>query len=88
MTVDSAALTGVDAGTRTITRAVALRMQPSAVAFGYDAVWVADGRRGEVVRVAPGYDQGLGADPVPRAPGGAAAPPRPQRWRPAPAACG
>ena len=57
VTVDSAALTGVDAGTRTITRAVALRMQPSAVAVGYDAVWVADGRRGEVVRVAPGYDR-------------------------------
>jgi DNA-binding SARP family transcriptional activator len=56
-TVDSAALTGVDAGTRTITRTVALRMEPSAVAFGHDAVWVADGRRGEVVRVAPGYDR-------------------------------
>ena len=57
VTVDSEALTAVDAGTRTITRTVALQMQPSAVAFGHDAVWVADGRRGEVVRVTPGYDQ-------------------------------
>jgi DNA-binding SARP family transcriptional activator len=57
VTVDSAALTGVDARAHTIFRDVALRFQPSAVAFGYDWVWVADGRRGEVVRVAPGYDQ-------------------------------
>jgi streptogramin lyase len=57
VTVDSEALTGVDVGTRTTVRTVALRIQPSAVAFGHDAVWVADGRRGEVVRVAPGYDE-------------------------------
>jgi DNA-binding SARP family transcriptional activator len=57
VTVDSEALTGVDAGTRTITRTVPLPMEPSAVAFGHDAVWVADGRRGEVVRVTPGYDE-------------------------------
>jgi hypothetical protein len=57
VTVDSEALTGVDAGTRTITRTVPLQLEPSAVAFGHDAVWVADGRRGEVVRVTPGYDE-------------------------------
>jgi DNA-binding SARP family transcriptional activator len=56
VTVDSAALTGVDARAGRITRTVPLRMRPSAVAVGEGAVWVADGRRGVLARVEPGYE--------------------------------
>jgi DNA-binding SARP family transcriptional activator/DNA-binding beta-propeller fold protein YncE len=57
VTVDSAALTGVDARAGKITRIVPLRMHPSAVAAADDAVWVADGRSGVLGRVESGYER-------------------------------
>jgi DNA-binding SARP family transcriptional activator len=54
-TVDSASLTGADARTRSILREVPLRMTPDAMAVGVRAGWVANGRRGELVRVTLGY---------------------------------
>jgi hypothetical protein len=57
VTVDTAALTHVDAGTGTITRSLPLTGAPAAVAVGEGAVWVADGRAGAVMRVVPGYDE-------------------------------
>jgi DNA-binding SARP family transcriptional activator len=57
VTVDTAALVTVDGRTGTITRSVPLALTPGAVAFGEGGVWVADGRRGELVRTAPGYGE-------------------------------
>ena len=57
VTVDTAALTRVDARTGTITRSLPLSVTPGAVAVGEGAVWVADGRAGTLVRVVPGYDE-------------------------------
>jgi DNA-binding SARP family transcriptional activator len=56
-TVDSAALVGVDIGTRSIVRTVPLRIRPDAVALGEGAAWVVDGGRGMLVRVEPGYEE-------------------------------
>jgi DNA-binding SARP family transcriptional activator len=55
-TVDSAALQGIDIGTRSIVRTVPLRIKPGAVALGEGAVWVADGARGVLARIEPGYE--------------------------------
>jgi DNA-binding SARP family transcriptional activator len=57
VTVESAALTVIDARSRARSRTVPLRMTPGAVAIGDDGVWVADSRRGLVVRLAPGYGE-------------------------------
>jgi DNA-binding SARP family transcriptional activator len=57
VTVESAALTVIDARSRSRSRTVPLRMTPGAVAIGDDGVWVADSRRGLVVRLAPGYGE-------------------------------
>lgn len=56
-TVDSAALVGIDIGTRSIVRTVPLRIRPDAVALGEGAAWVVDGSRGVLARVEPGYDE-------------------------------
>jgi hypothetical protein len=56
VTVDSSALTVVDARTRTITRTVPLAMKPAAVAAGADGVWVVDGQRGRLARLDTGYE--------------------------------
>ena len=57
VTVDSAALTGVDARTGRIARTRPLRMRPAAVAVGDGRVWVADGRRGLLAAVPTGYER-------------------------------
>jgi hypothetical protein len=54
-TVDSASFTGADARTRSILREVPLRVKPDAMAVGQRAGWVANGRRGELVRIILGY---------------------------------
>ena len=54
-TVDSASLTGVDAHTRSIIREVPLRRTPDAMAVGARAAWIANGARGELVRITLGY---------------------------------
>jgi hypothetical protein len=56
-TVDSTSVTGVSARTRSITRTVPLAGRADAVAVGEGSVWVADGRRGVVSRIVPGYEQ-------------------------------
>jgi streptogramin lyase len=57
VTVESAALTVIDGRSRARSRTVPLRMTPGAVAIAEDGVWVADSRRGLVVRLAPGYGE-------------------------------
>jgi DNA-binding SARP family transcriptional activator len=57
VTVESPALTVIDERSRARTRTVPLRMTPGAVAIGDGGVWVADSRRGLVVRLAPGYGE-------------------------------
>jgi streptogramin lyase len=57
VSIDSSALTVVDARTSTIVRTVPLSMRPGAVAVGDDAVWVADARRGLVVRLDGSYER-------------------------------
>jgi DNA-binding SARP family transcriptional activator len=57
VTVESPALTVVDARSRSRSRTVPLAMTPSAVAIGEGGVWVADARRGLVVRLPPGYGE-------------------------------
>jgi DNA-binding SARP family transcriptional activator len=54
-TVDSAALTGVDEERRGISRTVPMRGDPEAVAVGEGGIWVADGARGVLARIKPGY---------------------------------
>jgi hypothetical protein len=56
-TVDSTAVTGVSAGTRSISRTVPLRGSADAIAAGEGSVWVADGRRGVVSRIQAGYER-------------------------------
>jgi DNA-binding SARP family transcriptional activator/DNA-binding beta-propeller fold protein YncE len=55
VTVNSSALTVVDARTQTITRSVPLAMTPAAVAAAPDGAWIADGDRGRLARVDAGY---------------------------------
>ena len=50
-TVASPALVGVDLGTRSIVRTVALPIRPGSVALGEGMVWVADAQRGVAARV-------------------------------------
>jgi DNA-binding SARP family transcriptional activator/streptogramin lyase len=54
-TADSASLSGVDAHARSIIREVPLRWRPDAMAVGARAAWVANGSRGELVRITLGY---------------------------------
>jgi DNA-binding SARP family transcriptional activator/DNA-binding beta-propeller fold protein YncE len=56
VSIDSSALTIVDSRTRRLARTVPLAMRPAAVAAGDGSVWVADGRRGLLVRMDPGYE--------------------------------
>jgi hypothetical protein len=56
-TVDSATLTIVDGRTRRIVRVVPLDITPAAVAVDGNRVWVADRRRGLVVRFDAGYER-------------------------------
>jgi DNA-binding SARP family transcriptional activator len=55
-TVDSAALTGVSARRRAISRTVPLRGAPDSVALGEGSIWVSDGSRGVLSRIRPGYE--------------------------------
>ena len=57
VSVDSSALTVLDARSRSITRTVPLHMRPAAVAAAAGAVWVADGRRGLLARLDAGYER-------------------------------
>jgi DNA-binding SARP family transcriptional activator/DNA-binding beta-propeller fold protein YncE len=57
VSVDSSALTIADADTRQLARTIPLAMWPAAVAVSSDSVWVADGRRGLLVRMDPGYER-------------------------------
>ncbi|HYH88907.1 MAG TPA: BTAD domain-containing putative transcriptional regulator, partial [Solirubrobacteraceae bacterium] len=57
ITVESPALTVVDARSRSRSSTVPLPMTPGAVAIGEGGVWVADARRGLVVRLPPGYGE-------------------------------
>jgi DNA-binding beta-propeller fold protein YncE len=56
-TVDSAAVTGVNARTRSISRTVPVRGSADGIATGEGAVWVADGRHGFLSRIEAGYEQ-------------------------------
>ena len=56
-TVDSTAVTGVSAKTRSITQTVPLKGRADAVAVGAGSVWVADAGGGVVSRITPGYDR-------------------------------
>jgi len=56
-TVASPALVGVDLGTRSIVRTVALRVRPGAVALDGEDVWVVDPRRAVAVRLRAGYHE-------------------------------
>jgi hypothetical protein len=56
VTIDSSALSIVDGRTRRLSRTVPLAMRPGAVAVAGDDVWVADGRRGLLVRLDAGYE--------------------------------
>jgi DNA-binding SARP family transcriptional activator len=67
-TVESPALTVIDARSRSRSRTVPLRMTPGAVAIAEDGVWVADSRRGLVVRLAPGYQEQTARISYPRTP--------------------
>jgi DNA-binding SARP family transcriptional activator len=66
-TVDSATLTVVDGRTRRIVRVVALPIAPGAVAAQGDRVWVADRRRGLVMRFDAGYERPSARITYPRA---------------------
>lgn len=57
VTVSSRSLTIVDADTAAILRTVPLKLTPGAVAAGEGGVWVADARRGLVVRYDAGYER-------------------------------
>jgi DNA-binding SARP family transcriptional activator len=56
VTVNSSALTIVDARSRGITRTVPVAMKPGAVAAGPQGVWIADGQRGLLTRLVAGYE--------------------------------
>jgi DNA-binding SARP family transcriptional activator len=57
VSIDSSALTIVDSRTRRLTRTISLAMRPAAVAVGRGSVWVADGRRGLMIRLDAGYER-------------------------------
>jgi DNA-binding SARP family transcriptional activator/streptogramin lyase len=67
VTVDSATLTVVDARTRRIVRVAPLQGTPAAVAAAGDRAWVADRRRGVVVRFEAGYERPATRIAYPRA---------------------
>ena len=56
-TVNSPALVGIDLAGRRIVRTATLTFSPGAVALGEGAAWVADGRRGLVASIVPGYTE-------------------------------
>jgi DNA-binding SARP family transcriptional activator/streptogramin lyase len=68
VSVDSAALTIADAGARRLARTIPLAMRPAAVAVSSDSVWIADGRRGLLVRMDPGYERITARATWPRTP--------------------
>jgi DNA-binding SARP family transcriptional activator len=57
VSIDSSALTVVDARTRRLLRTIPLPMRPGAVAAAGGSLWVADGRRGLIVRMDAGYER-------------------------------
>jgi DNA-binding SARP family transcriptional activator/DNA-binding beta-propeller fold protein YncE len=57
VSIDSSALTIVDSRTRRLARTIALAMRPAAVAASGGSVWVADGRRGLMIRMDAGYER-------------------------------
>ena len=57
VSIDSSALTIVAAATRRLERTIPLAMRPAALAVSADGVWIADGRRGLVVRMDRGYER-------------------------------
>jgi DNA-binding SARP family transcriptional activator len=57
VSIDSSALTIVDSRTRRLARTIPLAMRPAAVAAGGGSVWIADGRRGLLVRMGAGYER-------------------------------
>jgi hypothetical protein len=57
VSIDSSALTIADARTGRLERTIPLSMRPAAVAVAGEEVWVADGRRGLLVRLAAGYER-------------------------------
>ena len=57
VSIDSSALTIVDGRTQRLGRTLPLAMRPAAVAAAGGSVWVADGRRGLLVRLDAGYEQ-------------------------------
>src|SRR5204862_7762662 len=66
-TVDSATLTVIDARTSRIVRVAPLQGDPAAVAASGDRAWVADRRRGVVVRFEAGYERPADRLAYPRA---------------------
>jgi DNA-binding SARP family transcriptional activator len=66
-TVDSATLTVVDGGTRKIVQIVPLQIIPAAVTAAGNRVWVADRRRGVVVKFEAGYERPTARIAYPRA---------------------
>jgi DNA-binding SARP family transcriptional activator len=66
-TVDSATLTVVDGGTRKIVQIVPLQITPAAVTAAGNRVWVADRRRGVVVKFEAGYERPTARIAYPRA---------------------
>ena len=56
-TVDSTAVTGVNGRTRSILPSVRPPGSADAVAVGEGSAWVADGRRGVLARIEPGYER-------------------------------
>ena len=57
VSIDSSALTIVDGRSRRLERTIPLAMRPSALAVSAGTVWVADGRRGLLVRLEAGYER-------------------------------
>jgi hypothetical protein len=70
VTVDSAALTIIDARTHAIVKQVPLSLDPGAVAVEGDRVWVLDRRRGLVLGFTAGYERPSVRIRYDRAPGG------------------
>jgi DNA-binding SARP family transcriptional activator len=66
-TVDSATLTVVDGGTRKIVQIAPLQITPAAVTAAGNRVWVADRRRGVVVKFEAGYERPTARIAYPRA---------------------
>jgi DNA-binding SARP family transcriptional activator len=68
VSIDSSALTIVAAGTRRLERTIPLAIRPAALAVSADGVWIADGRRGLLVRLDRGYERVVARATWPRAP--------------------